>query len=173
MIDVLLVERPQSMSNPPDLVVCRGRYADGTNGSLHRPSVFKEPCSLNQASFRRNLFLGSTPPHQATIFGPGARRRLPRYASGFRLSADLDYFLQLSRHPGLSVECLDLELVHMSDSGVSGQQNRRRLTEVARAYRRAFSCNWWFPFIARYVRRLGLDSRANANSSFWSTDTHW
>ena len=42
---------------------------------------------------RRAPLLGSTPPHQPTLFGPG-----------FRLSADLDYFLQLSRHPSLRVK---------------------------------------------------------------------
>jgi hypothetical protein len=96
---------------------------------------------------------GSTPPHQATLFGPGARQLLSSYAPGFRLSADLDYFLQLSSYPGLRVQCLDLELVHMADGGVSGQQTQRRLGEVRRAYRRAFGWYWWFPFLMRYLRR--------------------
>ena len=96
----------------------------------------------------------TTPPHQATLFGPGARRVLNHYYSGFRLSADLDYFLQLSNHPGLRVQCLDLEIVHMADAGVSAQQSQRRLYEVARAYRRTFGCTWWFPFVARYIRRV-------------------
>ena len=96
----------------------------------------------------------ATLPPQAPLCGPGARRHLARYAPCSRLSADLDYFLQLSRHSDLKVQCLDLELVHMAAGGVSGQQTQRRLQEVRRAYRRAFGWRWWFPFLARYGRRL-------------------
>jgi glycosyltransferase involved in cell wall biosynthesis len=138
----------------PDLLVCRGRYADVNTAALARPTAFQPPGLLSAAAYRRALLLGSTPPHQATLFGPGARRRLARYAPGFRLSADLDYFLQLSRHSDLKVQCLDLELVHMAAGGISGQQTQRRLQEVRRAYRRAFGWRWWFPFLARYGRRL-------------------
>jgi len=148
-----VLEAAESNGMAPDLLMCRGRYADATSGSLARATVFQSACGLDAAAYRRALLLGSTPPHQATLFGPGARERLARYASGFRLSADLDYFLQLSRHPGLRVQCLDLELVHMADGGVSGQQTQRRLQEVRRAYRRAFGWYWWFPFLMRYLRR--------------------
>lgn len=138
----------------PDLLVCKGRYADATSGALARPTVFQASGLLTSAAYRRSMWFGSTPPHQATLFGPGARSHLSRYTPGFRLSADLDYFLQLSSHPGLRVQCLDLELVHMAEGGVSGQQTQRRLQEVRNAYRRAFAWRWWFPFIARYVRRI-------------------
>jgi glycosyltransferase involved in cell wall biosynthesis len=141
----------------PDLLVCRGRYADA-GGSLGRATAFHAAGLLGRAAYRRALLLGSTPPHQATLFGPGARRRLAHYNTGFRLSADLLYFLQLSapsREPdALLVRCLDLELVHIAAGGVSGQQTQRRLQEVRRAYRRAFGWLWWFPFLARYGRRL-------------------
>ncbi len=138
----------------PDLLVCRGRYADAATGSLSRFTFFQPARLLHAADYRRALLLGSTPPHQATLFGPGARQRLACYAFGFRLSADLDYFLQLSLHPRLRVQCLDLELVHMADGGVSGQQTQRRLKEVRRAYCRAFGWYWWFPFLMRYLRRV-------------------
>ena len=139
---------------PIDLLVCAGRYADRATAALGRSTLFGRSGLLDARAYRRSLLLGSTPPHQATLIGPGARRRLGRYAPGFRLSADLDYFLQLSRDPGLRVQCLDLELVHMADAGVSGQQTQRRLREVRHAYRRAFGVMWWFPFLARYLRRL-------------------
>ena len=48
----------------------------------------------------------------------------------------------------------DLELVHMGDGGVSGQQTRRRLAEVRRAYRRAFGAFWPVPFLLRYGQRI-------------------
>ena len=48
----------------------------------------------------------------------------------------------------------DLELVHMGDGGVSGQQTRRRLAEVRRAYQRAFGIFWAVPFLLRYGQRI-------------------
>ena len=146
--------RVVSQAIPPNLLVCRGRYVDPARGELGRATVFQAAGLLSTSAYRRALWFGSTPPHQATLFGPGARRHLARYAPVFRLSADLDYFLQLSSHPGLLVQCLDLELVHMAEGGISGQQTQRRLQEVRHAYRRAFAWGWWFPFVARYIRRF-------------------
>jgi hypothetical protein len=61
----------------------------------------------------------------------------------------------------------DLELVHMGDGGISGQQTRRRLQEVRRAYRRAFGLSWAVPFLLRYLYRLGtvLVQRPEATTS--------
>ena len=136
----------------PDLLVCRGRYF------RLEPNVPPKPTRATsfqwRRSYRRSLLWGSTPPHQATLVGPGARAKLNHYAEGFRLSADLDYFLQLSTHPDLKVCRSDLELVHMGDGGVSGQQTRRRLAEVRRAYRRAFGAYWPVPFLLRYGQRI-------------------
>jgi len=148
-----LVSSKQSGSIP-DLVVCRGRYADAVSGALGRPTFFSSSVQVNVAAFRRALFFGSTPPHQATLFGIGARQRLNSYAPGFRLSADLDYFLQLSRVPELLVQCLDLELVHMADAGISSQQTQRRLHEVKISYHNAFGWLWWIPYCTRYTRRV-------------------
>jgi len=141
-----------------DLLVCNGRYVNSTTGELGRCTSFNRSLS-NKSTFcsreyRRAMMLGFTPPHQATLIGPGARARLARYADGFRLSADLDYFLQLSQFHDLRVQVLDLELVHMSSGGISGQQTQRRLKEVCHAYKRAFGWRWWFPFLVRYVRRV-------------------
>lgn len=150
----------------PDLLVCGGRYAiasqtNAAQSSLGRIAAFQPPGLLARAAYRRALLLGSTPPHQATLFGPGARRRLAHYAPGFRLSADLDYFLQLSSYPGLRVQCLNLELVLMGTGGISGQQTQRRLQEVGHAYRRAFGWIWWFAFLSRYSRRLATRLERN------------
>lgn len=138
----------------PDLVICKGRYFNVATNSISRSTMFRSVGMIASSEYRRSLLLGSTPPHQATFFGIGARQLLSRYSPGFRLSADLDYFLGLSRHPGLLVKCLDLQLVHMALGGVSAQQTQRRLREVTRAYRRAFGMMWWFPFTARYFKRL-------------------
>ncbi len=151
---IAALERSARGPGLPDLLVCAGRYADGISGRLGRTTLFRPTGQYGTGPYRRGLLLGSTPPHQATLFGPGARRRLGHYAPGFRLSADLDYFLQLSRQQHLRIVCLDLELVHMASGGISGQQHQRRLQEVRRAYRRRFALWWWFPFLARYGRRV-------------------
>jgi len=154
-LDVLRQSAARSLS--PDLLVCRGRYVDVSRSVMGRLSVFGCDGFLSAARFRQFLFLGLTPPHQATLFGPGARQHLSSYSRGFRLSADLDYFLTISRSPQLIVQCLDLNLVHMGSGGVSGKQTCRRLHEVCKAYIRAFGWLWWVPFIFRYSRRvLGL-----------------
>jgi len=141
-------------SRQADLVICQGRYLDAATGQLARRSIFSQPCVLDSKAFRSALRWGSTPPHQATLFGPGARRRLSHYSAGFRLSADLDYFLQLSSFSDLTVQCLDIELVHMDNAGVSGKQTRRRLAEVHRAYSRAFGRLWFLSFLSRYFHRI-------------------
>ena len=152
------------LQSSPDLVVCRGRYVN-SQGRLGRRTAFgmlpdssradRAPShDLNAGGYRRRLFLGATPPHQATLFGPGAIRRLQSYHEGLRLTADLDYFLRLSRMESLRIRLFDLELVHMADAGVSGQQTRRRLQEVHFCYRSAFGWSWWVPFLTRYARRL-------------------
>ena len=138
----------------PDMVVCRGRYLNANNGNLTRWSFFRHECSLNVNSFRSCLFFGSTPPHQATLFSSDILRSLHQYNEGYLLCADLDYYLRSTRLDVLAVECLDLDLVHMSDSGVSGQQTQRRLYEVYRAYSQAFGALWFIPFVFRYIRRL-------------------
>ena len=138
----------------PDLIVCRGRYFDQKRGHLTRRTSFRPKGFLDSTSFRRALFSGFTPPHQATFFGPGSRRYLDHYSDYFRLSADLDYFLQLSANPGLCIQCLNIELVYMSSGGVSALQTHRRLKEVSFAYRRIFGLFWVLPFLMRYVHRI-------------------
>lgn len=137
-----------------DLLICQGRYADVLTESLGRSTRFQSDGLLFTTSYRRALWLGSTPPHQATLFGPNARYHLDNYASGYRLSADLDYFLRLSKYPDICVQCLDLELVYMSDGGISSVRLRRRLFEVLCAYWSAFRLSLFVPFFMRYFRRI-------------------
>ena len=138
----------------PDLLICSGRYADLASRSLTRTTVFRSAGLLSSSAYRRSLFFGCTPPHQATLIGPGARRYLACYDTGFLLSADLDYFLRLSCFSDLLIQCIDLEFVHMANDGVSGRQTKLRLREVSRAYQSSFGFLWWFTFTARYLRRL-------------------
>jgi glycosyltransferase involved in cell wall biosynthesis len=136
----------------PDLLVMAGRYVRLLPDGGLRPG--RRTAFRWRHSYRRSLLLGSTPPHQATLIGPGARRRQPFYRDGFNLSADLDYFLRLSRWSDLQVLRSELELVLMGDGGVSGQQTARRLAEVRRAYRETFGAIWPFAYGLRYAQRL-------------------
>lgn len=146
------LRRVRAGGHDPDLLVCRGRYFRLPPEGPPRPG---RPTGFGGwGGYRLRLLLGSTPPHQATLFGPGARRRLDHYAAGFQLSADLDYFLQLSRQGAPRVVGSALELVHLGEGGVSGQRTGQRLQEVRRAYRRAFGGLWWLPFGLRYGQRL-------------------
>ncbi|MDB4346462.1 glycosyltransferase [bacterium] len=156
-----LVEKiilPSSLSSkrvlPPDIIVCSSRYFNVKKHSLGRKSSFKNESVLSSKSFRQALRFGSTPPHQSTIFAPNTRNLLSSFSTSFRLCADLDYFLRLSCFPNISVQCLSLELVHMADGGISGQQPQHRLHEVLRAYRNAFPAGWLLPFMIRYFRRI-------------------
>ena len=137
-----------------DLVISTGRYVNLTTMIPGRSTRFHPQGVLDSCSYRRSLFLGSTPPHQATLFCPSKFRKRSHYSPSFRLAADLDYFLQLSSHPDLSVMCTDLELVHISDGGISARQSRSRFQEVRRAYFNIYGFLWIFPFSLRYFRRF-------------------
>jgi glycosyltransferase involved in cell wall biosynthesis len=150
----LTIREDESFGNSPYLYVCRGRYVNASTGSESRLAIFRSVGMLKSSAYRNALFYGSTPPHQSTIFCPGARKVLSRYNHNFFLSADLVYFLRLSMNPHCVVKCLDLDLVRMFDGGVSAKQCKRRFGEVARAYRLAFGWKWCFPFFFRYLRRL-------------------
>jgi glycosyltransferase involved in cell wall biosynthesis len=140
-----------------DLYVCRGRYFTLHRGTVDHINTYKKKRESSfgwRGSFRRSLFLGSTPPHQATIFGPRVRSILSHYNTDFILASDLDGFLRISKFSGIIVKLVDLELVLMGDRGVSALQGKRRYQEVVIAYKKAFGALWMIPFILRYFQRL-------------------
>jgi len=138
-----------------DLLVCMGTYFHISNDSevntihLGRKTFFK----LGH-SYRRSLFLGSTPPHQATFFGPSALGLLGQFSTELKLAADLDYFLQLSAFPSIKVVTHNENVVLIGDAGISTKQTKHRLAEVKQAYENSFKYVWWIPFAMRYLRRI-------------------
>ncbi len=147
-----LLDQARRRGEEPDLLIGSGRYVGLEGEAVSRPG--RRSAMGWWHSYRSSMLLGSTPPHQATLIGPGARRHLAQYREDFRLAADLDYFLRLCRWPGLRVLRTPLELVHMGEGGVSSRQTARRLAEVRRAYGEAFGLLWPLPFLARYGQRL-------------------
>lgn len=143
-------------SHTPDMLVCSGIYFSSKNSDVHSNvhDYTRRSRFVWRYSYALSLFCGSTPPHQATLFGPGTRRKQNRYDTGYLLAADLDFFLNLSRFRDIEVIVDDLDLVLMGDSGISAKQNKRRLREVIRAYRQRFGLNWLIPFMLRYAQRV-------------------
>lgn len=146
----------QDRGRAPHLLVCGARYARleaSGQWRLTRRSVFRR-----LLSYRASLRLGLTPPHQGTLFSPKVRQLQPSYAERFQLSADLDYFLRLSRWPELEVDLRsDIELVVMAEGGASGQRAQRRFREVRWAYQSRYGRLWWCSYGLRYLKR-GLDA---------------
>ena len=153
---VRILEDMKVSDREPDLCVCRGKYfSDSTNKPPNQKVRFTRTSKfLWRRSLAHSLFLGSSPPHQATLFGPGARRLLNRYDISFSLAADLDYFLRISRFNSVRIVNEDIDLVLMGNSGISAQQNGRRLREVSIAYRQRFGIWWYIPFVLRYLQRF-------------------
>lgn len=149
-------KRLLGMEIKPDLYICRARYffiSHGLDGGfqmrMQRYSTF-----IPRQTFRDSLFWGFTPPHQATFFGPGARRLLDSYDEELRLTGDLDYFLRISQFAEVRVFVDELLLVLMGNSGVSTRENKRRIKEVIKSYKKSFGYLWLFPFVMRYCQRL-------------------
>lgn len=139
----------------PDLYVCAGRYFSSEEaGKPDKTTHTRQSRFQWHGSLRKSLLWGSTPPHQATFFGQAARDKVSSYALGFRLAADLDYFLRLSNHANVDVIIDNYDLVLMGDSGVSAKNNKRRFYEVYMAYRNTFGIRWFFPFVMRYLQRI-------------------
>ena len=104
--------------------------------------------------FKRSLFLGMTPPHQATFFNKNAFEKLSSFSENLKLASDLDYFLKFSCIDNISVLVLDNELVNMSNNGVSSQNNFLRFKEVFYAYKNIFGIYFFVPYTLRYIRRI-------------------
>jgi len=153
-----IVEKLKSSTNTlsnPDLLVCQATYYKTHQNSqsldtfLGRKSVF-----YFIHSYRRSLFFGSTPPHQATFFGHSAFNLIPEYSANFNLAADLDYFLKLSEFLNIRIAIHNEDIVLIGEGGVSNKRTKQRLLEVKKAYQNTFHQWWWIPFVMRYVQRI-------------------
>ena len=159
--DVLenLVKKVNSYSNKFDLIVCKGRYVDNKSEKISRVAKFlysKLPKILDKKKFKSKLFIGMTPPHQATLFSKNAFLKLSTFSEDFVLASDLDYFLKFSEIEDISILVLDFDLVYMSTRGISDQKNKLRLIEVLLSYKNYFGILFPIPFILRYIRKIFL-----------------
>ena len=139
-----------------DLIVCRGKYFDISRNIFFRDAVFlnrKEIVSLNMKEYKRFLFYGYTPPHQATLFNASKRNLSCKYDDNFSLAGDLDYFCRLLDRKKLSITNLPINIVHISSGGVSGKKHIQRFKEVIRCYLKSFKICFFIPFFSRYIRK--------------------
>ena len=143
--------------NKYDLLICRGRYIDLKTKRITRKSNFlnnKFLIKLSRKQFRKSLFLGKTPPHQATFFTKNAFDKLSSFSENFVLASDLDYFLKFSSIANISILVLNNELVNMSTNGISSQKYTLRFKEVFYAYKKFFGIFFLVPYTLRYIRRI-------------------
>ena len=154
-----LVEIVNSYSNKFDLIVCQGRYVDNKSKKFSRVSNFfknKLPKILDKKNFKSKLFLGMTPPHQATLFSKRAFLKLSTFSDKLILASDLDYFLRFSQIENISILVINNELVNMSTNGISDRKNKLRLIEVLFSYKNTFGILFPIPFVLRYIRKISL-----------------
>ena len=152
-----IISKVNSYKNKYYLLICRGRYIDLKTKRIKRKSNFfknKFLMSLDRKKFKKNLFLGMTPPHQATFFSKNAFDKLSGFSENLKLAADLDYFLKFSCIDNISILVLDNELVNMSSNGISSQKNILRFKEVFYSYKNIFGIFFFVPYTLRYVRKI-------------------
>ena len=152
-----IISKVNSYKKKYDLLICKGKYIDSKSQKITRNSNFiknKFLISFNRKMFKKNLFLGMTPPHQATFFNKNAFDKLSSFSEKLKLASDLDYFLKFSCIDNVSVLVLDKELVNMSTNGISSQKNFLRLKEVFYSYKNIFGIFFFVPYTLRYIRRI-------------------
>ena len=139
----------------PYFIVAKGRYIDLSNYKLKRKSEFinLQNKVLSPEKFRYKMFLGNTPPHQATIFSPKAIRDKIKYRTKFKIAADLDYFLKISRYRNICICLMNYEIVKIGMGGFSALSNKSRIKEVYKCYENTFGYFALVPFIFRYIKR--------------------
>ena len=154
-----IISKVNSYKRKFDLLICRGKYIDNKSQKTTRNSYFfknKFLTSLNREIFKKKLFLGMTPPHQATFFNKNAFDKLAGFSENLKLASDLDYFLKFSCIEKISVLVFDNALVNMSNNGISSQKNILRFKEVFYAYKNIFGILFFVPYTLRYLRRISI-----------------
>ena len=140
------------------LAICKAIYYDLKSKKKGRISSFiekgDETIVIDGYKFRRKLASGFSPPHQGVIFGPKSLLKVNKYDENFKLAADLDCFLKLSRNRLLEIAILDIDLIYMGSEGVSSRNTIERLKEVIIAYFFEFKYLFWIPFIRRYIKKI-------------------
>ena len=156
-INKIILAYRNNLEEKNHFYIFKSRYINTRKNLLSRFSTF--PRNKNFSIFQRKyfsilLFLGFTPPHQATIFTPISRKILNKYSTEYKLSADLDYFLTISKSNDISYKYENLQVVNMSDSGISSKYLFQRLSNVFCIYLKFYKFLFFIPFTSRYFFKI-------------------
>ena len=136
------------------LAIFSGKYVN-IEGKEIRTAKFLglgETSYIKAEEFRKHIRNGLIPPHQATIFSP--KLRGSRYNDSFKLCADLDIFLRLSKRDDANVISIEQDIITMLNGGISNQMTFARLTEVTKIYQKELGKQWKKAILARYVKKI-------------------
>lgn len=141
-----------------DFVICKGRYFDIRNNKFGRMSAFSDLDSklISGSEFRNKLKNGFSPPHQGVLFSPGAKNKNLFYNEEYKIAADLELFLRMSKDDNIFILILNNVLVYMSDNGVSSKSIFRKYREVIKAYKSTFGNFFLLVFLKRYFQKIKL-----------------
>lgn len=139
-----------------DLVICKGRYFNKKNeqGRVSKFLPLSENITINETEFKKKLLAGFSPPHQGVLFSPNLLSKKNIYRDDFMIASDLEFFLRLSKEKKLRILLLNLDLVYMSDSGVSSKFIYRKVIEIIKAYKSTYGSRFIYLFFKRYLIRL-------------------
>ncbi len=149
----------EKKSQQKHLYIFKGRYFNKVNNKLGRVTFFpsKNIMILNLVdTFSSYMFFGFTPPHQSTLFSPLVRNYFKGYSLKYKLSADLDCFIYLTRKIRVSFESFDINIIKIADSGISAKSFNSRLLEVFLIYKKYYGALFFFPLAFRYIFKIAL-----------------
>ena len=139
-----------------DLIICNGKYFKN-NGSFLKNSSFNNFINnkkINLSEYKKLLFYGFTPPHQATLMRASLFSSENKYNDNYLLAGDLDFFCRLCFREKLSIYLLNFPIVSMSCGGISSRNHIKRFKEVKRSYRMLFKDLYFIPYFLRYFLKI-------------------
>lgn len=142
-------------SMAPLLLIGSASYFTPGIDLVTRTSSFGESFLMSRELFRKRLFLGNCPPHQATLFNPIIFHQYKlRYNERLSIAADLHLYLRISAIPDFICLVVNTTIVMMGDKGVSSKNHATRLKEVYLSYVFGFGMIWFIPFTLRYLKKI-------------------
>ena len=82
---------------------------------------------INLKTYKKLLFQGLTPPHQATLMRSTIFSSEYKYDDNFRIAGDLNFFCRLCNKDKLSIFLLDFFIVSMSCGGISSKNHLKKI----------------------------------------------
>ncbi len=155
IINNLINEYNIKLKKFPDLLIFNASYVK-EDLSFFKNSYFLSKENIDNLinnDFRRFLFYGYIPPHQATLFNMRTIKNF-YYDENLKLAADLDYFLRLSRLNKINILTSNINIVNMINTGISSQRHFIRTKEVISCYFKQFGILFLLPLLSRYLKRF-------------------